>query len=245
MNAQTDPILDHAGAPTPGPRPVVQIAPEPETHFPIAQEGFIFIAAFGVLTGVAAFASVRPLAVFFGLLTAFCLYFFRDPKRTVPQGEGLVVSPGDGLVVDVSNVEEGRFLKTPAVKVSIFLNVFDVHVNRAPVPGRIVGIFYNPGRFFAANVPKASLENEQNALVLETRTGVRIVCIQIAGLIARRIVCRVKEGMTLRGGEKFGLIRFGSRVDLYLPITVDVRVAVGDRVRGGESIIGMLKSGGS
>ena len=234
----SDPILERVSVPRPC--PVVQSAPEPETHFPIAQEGFAFIATFGVLTGIAAWASVRPLAIFFGLFTLFCLYFFRDPRRMVPQGEGLVLSPGDGRVVDVSRVEEGQFLKKSMVRVSIFLNVFDVHVNRAPMSGRVVGIFYNPGRFFAANVPKASLENEQNAVLLETRAGVRIVCIQIAGLIARRIVCRVKEGMTLRGGERFGLIRFGSRVDLYLPITTDLRVAVGDRVRGGESIIAML-----
>ena len=240
MNAQIDPIPDRAGVPVLVPRPAVQIAPEPETHFPIAREGFVFIATFGVLTGVASWASVRPLTLFFGLLTLFCLYFFRDPRRTVPQGEGVVLSPGDGRVVDVSRVEEGRFLKRSAIKVSIFLNLFDVHVNRAPTNGRVLGVFYNPGRFFAANVPKASLENEQNAVLLETRTGARIVCVQIAGLIARRIICRAKAGMTLRGGERFGLIRFGSRVDLYLPVTADLRVAVGDRVRGGESVIGML-----
>ena len=240
MNAQTDPIPDGAGISVPVPCPVAQSTPEPEAHFPIAQEGFAFIAAFGVLTGISAWASVRPLTLFFGLLTLFCLYFFRDPWRTVPQGEGIVLAPGDGRVVDLSRVEEEPFLKRSAVKVSIFLNVFDVHVNRAPTDGRVIGVFYNPGRFFAASAPKASLENEQNALVLETRTGERIVCVQIAGLIARRIVCRAKEGMTLRGGERFGMIRFGSRLDLYLPITTDLRVAVGDRVRGGESVIGML-----
>ncbi len=224
-------------------KPVVDTFPEAlgtptESHFPIAREGFVFIGLFALLAWL---AGGTPLGIFFGLLTAFSLYFFRDPKRCVPVGANLLVSPADGVVVDVSRVEEGRFLKTPAIKVGIFLNIFDVHVNRVPIAGRVVGVFYNPGKFFAANVPKASLENEQNALLLETPAGARVVCIQIAGLIARRIVCRVSEGMALRGGERFGLIRFGSRVDLYLPVTADIRVAVGERVRGGETVMGVLQ----
>jgi len=213
--------------------------PSAESHFPVAKEGFVFVGLFALLTGLTWGTVAGP---FFGVLTAFCLYFFRDPRRCVPTGANILVSPGDGKVVDVSRVEEGRFLKKQAIKISIFLNVFDVHVNRVPVAGSVVGVFYNPGRFFAANVPKASLENEQNALLLETVSGARIVCIQIAGLIARRIVCRVKAGMMLRSGERFGLIRFGSRVDLYLPLSADVRVAVGDRVRGGETIVGVLQT---
>ncbi len=214
--------------------PAIQAA---ESHFPIAKEGFVFIGLSALFTWL---TWGTPAGVFFALLTAFCLCFFRDPRRVVPTGKDLLVSPGDGKVVDVSRVEEGRFLKTPAIKISIFLNVFDVHVNRAPVAGKVIGVFYNPGRFFAANVPKASLENEQNAVLMETASGVRIVCIQIAGLIARRIVCRTQAGMTLFRGERFGLIRFGSRVDVYLPLSADVRVTVGERVRGGETILGML-----
>jgi phosphatidylserine decarboxylase len=219
-----------------------EVPPTPtETHFLIAKEGFVFISGCGILTLLAVWVGAgRGVTTFLGLLTLFCTNFFRDPKRCVPVGENLLVSPGDGKVVDVSRVDEGRFLKTPAIKVSIFLNVFDVHVNRAPVAGKVIGVFYNPGKFFAADVPKASLENEQNALLIETPSGQRVVCIQIAGLIARRIVCRIREGMSVRSGERFGLIRFGSRVDLYFPVTATVQVAVGERVRGGETVIGVL-----
>lgn len=212
-----------------------------ETQFPIAKEGFIFIAAGALFTLLGGLSLGRIAGVLFGALTLFCIWFFRDPHRNIPQSEGLLVSPADGKVVDISRTEEGRFLNKPAIKISIFLNVFNVHVNRVPAAGKVIGIFYNAGRFFAANVPKASLENEQNAVVLETPAGKRIVCIQIAGLIARRIVCWIKEGSILTRGERFGLIRFGSRVDLFLPIETEIRVSLGQRVRGGETILGILR----
>ncbi len=212
-----------------------------ENQSPIAKEGYPFIGI-GILITLLCFSIFGPSAAIFpALLTAFCLWFFRDPKRKVPQGEGLLVSPADGKVVDISRVEENRFLNKPAIKISIFLNVFNVHVNRAPVAGKIIDIIYNPGRFFPANVPKASLDNEQNALVMETASGKRIVCIQIAGLIARRIVCWLKKEGHVERGERFGLIRFGSRVDLFLPPETDVRIAIGDGVVGGETIVGFLK----
>ncbi len=211
-----------------------------ETQFPIAKEGFIFIGIGATLTLLGGSFSLS-LGIFLCLLTFFCAYFFRDPRRTPPEGEGLLVSPGDGIVVDVSMVHEDRFLKSQAVKVSIFLNVFNVHVNRIPISGKVAGIFYNPGRFFVANVPKASLENEQNAVVLETHAGKRIVCVQIAGFIARRIVCWIKEGERLCHGERFGLIRFGSRVDLFLPLESEIRISKGDKVVGGKTIVGLLK----
>jgi phosphatidylserine decarboxylase len=211
-----------------------------ETQFPIVKEGFIFIGIGGILTLCAALFSWKA-AVVPGLVTLFCIWFFRDPRRVVPQGENLLVSPADGKVVDVSRSEEQRFLKKPAIKVSIFLNIFNVHVNRIPVAGKVVGIFYNAGRFFAANAPKASMENEQNAVVLETPSGKRVVCIQIAGLIARRIVWWIKEGNTLDRGERFGLIRFGSRVDLFLPIETEILISEGDHVKGGETILGVLR----
>lgn len=212
-----------------------------ERKFPIAKEGFIFIGIAGNLILPAAVYLGWAGGIFFGVLTLFCTWFFRDPERVIPDEEGVLVSPADGKIVDISSTEEGRFLKKPAIKVSIFLDIFNVHVNRSPVAGKVVGIVYNPGRFFAANVPKASLENEQNAVILETASGKKVVCIQIAGLIARRIVCWAKSGGTLHRGERFGLIRFGSRVDLYLPIETEVRVSKGQKVKGGESVIGVLR----
>ena len=212
-----------------------------ERQFPIAKEGFVFIGMGLVLTLVSYVYWGTPMTLLFGVVTLFCAYFFRDPWRVVPDGEGLLVAPGDGMVVDVSKTYEDRYLKQPAIKISIFLNIFNVHVNRIPVTGRIVGIFYNAGRFFAANVPKASLENEQNALLIETASGKRVVCIQIAGLIARRIVCWAGDGETREHGERFGLIKFGSRVDLFLPADAEVRIAKGDKVKGGETIVGLLK----
>ncbi|MDC4227997.1 MAG: phosphatidylserine decarboxylase family protein [Candidatus Manganitrophus sp.] len=214
---------------------------EKETQFPIVKEGFVFIIAGALLTVLGGFFLGSAAGVFFGALTLFCTWFFRDPRREVPQTEGVLVSPADGKIVDISRIEEGRFLNKPAVKISIFLNVFNVHVNRVPVAGKVIGVFYNAGRFFAANVPKASLENEQNAVVMETPTGKRVVCIQIAGLIARRIVCWIKEGSSLNRGERFGLIRFGSRVDLFLPIETEIRVSMGQKVRGGETVLGILR----
>lgn len=212
-----------------------------ERRFPVAKEGFIFIAIGAALTllGGALLGSI--VAAFFGTLTLFSIWFFRDPWRKIPEGEGLVVSPADGAVVDISRTEEGRFLKKPAIKISVFLNIFNVHVNRAPAAGKVVGVFYNPGRFFAANVPKASLENEQNAVALEIPSGKRIVCVQIAGLIARRIVCWIKEGDSVARGERFGLIRFGSRVDLFLPIETELQVSLGAKVKGGETVLGILR----
>ncbi|HLG22413.1 MAG TPA: phosphatidylserine decarboxylase family protein [Candidatus Manganitrophaceae bacterium] len=212
-----------------------------ERRFPIAKEGFVFIAAGVGLTFLGAILVGKWGAIPFAALTLFCLWFFRDPKRVVPQGEGLVVAPADGKVVEVSRVEEERFLRKPAIKISIFLNVFNVHVNRSPVAGKVVGVFYNAGRFFAAYAPKASLENEQNAILLETASGKRVVCVQIAGWIARRIVCRIKEGAELAQGERFGLIRFGSRVDLFLPVEAEIRIKPGAVVKGGETILGVLR----
>ena len=212
-----------------------------ENQAPIAKEGYVFIAIGVVATALSAAFLSQGLTIFLALLSFFCVWFFRDPKRKVPQDEGLIVSPADGLVVDISSVQEDRFLNKPAIKVSVFLNVFNVHVNRVPVAGKIVDVFYNVGKFLRANVPKASLDNEQNALLIEMTSGKRIVCIQIAGLIARRIVCRAKKGDTFDRGERFGLIRFGSRTDLFLPPETEMRIKVGDKVKGGETVLGMLR----
>ena len=213
---------------------------KPETQFPIAKEGFVFI-------GIGLFATLlakgflgEGWVAFFALITLFVVWFFRDPHRKVPEGHGMFVSPADGTVVEIVKFYDEQVIKGPAIRVSIFLNIFNVHITRMPAEGRVVDITYNPGRFFAANVPKASLENEQNAVVLETPWGKKIVCVQIAGFIARRIVCWIKKGAVMNCGERFGLIRFGSRVDLIFPVGVALRVSEGDRVWGGKTVLGKL-----
>lgn len=165
------------------------------------------------------------------LLALFVAWFFRNPEREIPQGEGLIVSPADGLVVVVRPKDEGGTM------VSIFLSVFDVHVNRSPIGGRIVKTEYRPGKFLVANIERASIENEQNVVTTENE-NVRVVYKQIAGLIARRIVFWKGEGDQVERGERVGLIKFGSRVDIDLPSNVRVTVRKGDRVKGGESVIG-------
>ena len=172
------------------------------------------------------------------LLTLFIAFFFRNPRRKIPALQDAILSPADGKIVHVGECEENRYLKERALKVSIFMSLFDVHVNRSPVSGKILERSYHPGRFLAAFVEKASLLNEQNALVLETEDRFKILLVQIAGFVARRIVCYAKAGDLVRKGEIFGLIRFGSRIDLYLPTGVKPAVKVGQHVKGGESIIG-------
>lgn len=170
---------------------------------------------------------------------AFTLWFFRNPRRAVPADPLALVSPADGKVLSVERVFESRVLKEDAQKISIFMGLTDVHVNRIPCDGRIVGRYYYPGKFFSAFKEKASLDNEQNALLLETPQGRRVMFIQIAGLIARRIVTWVREGDTVERGRRYGLIRFGSRMDVYVPLTVRVTVKAGDRVAGASSVLGV------
>lgn len=177
-------------------------------------------------------------AILGGFFTLFAAYFFRNPKRKIPTLKNIIVSPADGKVVHVGDCEEERFLKQKMLKVSIFMSPFDVHINRSPASGKILQVKYHPGRFFVASREKASLLNEQNALIMETEDCQKILLIQIAGFVARRIVCYVKSGDLLNRGEIFGMIRFGSRVDLYLPSDVHPIVRVGQHLKGGESIIG-------
>ena len=172
------------------------------------------------------------------LLTGFVAYFFRDPDRQIPSGKGLVVSPADGKVVVVEPINGSEGAGT---LVSIFLSVFDVHVNRTPIEGRVSAIEYRRGKFMIATDRRASVENEQSVITFESPVG-PIVCKQIAGLIARRIVYWIKAGSAVGRGDRFGLIKFGSRVDLILPAGVSVEVRKGDRVKGGESVIGKMKS---
>lgn len=207
-------------------------------RFPVAREGYPFILACLICSAVVWVAGFRWLEALFIPLTVFVIAFFRDPERRIPGDVGSIVSPADGKVIKVERERGGRFLRGEALKISIFMNVFNVHVNRVPFSGRVVEVVYNPGKFFNASLDKASLENEQNAVILETESGGRLAFNQIAGLIARRIVCYAKVGMELEKGERFGMIRFGSRVDVYLPAGCKVSVKVGDKVRAGSTILG-------
>ena len=209
-----------------------------KNHWPIAKEGFLFLIPCALLTIFLALMGWKILTVLGILLTLFVAFFFRNPKRESPNLQNIILSPADGRIIYVGECEEDRFLKERALKVSIFMSVLDVHINRAPVSGRVLERSYYPGQFLMANAEKSSLLNEQNAFVLETEDRLKILLIQIAGFVARRIVCYAKAGDTLRMGEIFGMIRFGSRIDLYLPKEVKPNIRVGQHVKGGESIIG-------
>jgi phosphatidylserine decarboxylase len=214
--------------------------PKNEYAFPIAKPGYYFISAAAFATAVFALAGLAPFALFGLAVTLFICWFFRDPDRVVPMHEGTVVSPADGKVIIVSPVEENPFIKEKCVKISIFMNVFNVHVNRIPHEGRVKGIDYFPGKFFSANLDKASKENERNSVLIETEKGKAVCMVQIAGLIARRIICGLREGDAVRRGERFGMICFGSRLDVYLPADAKISVSVGDKVRAGSSILGYI-----
>lgn len=202
---------------------------------PIHPEGFRFIALFGVISLVIHRIS-RWASALFTLLAGFSLFFFRDPERAIPSGEGVIVSPADGRVVGIERVEQVPFLDGPAQRVSIFLSIFDVHMNRAPIEGKVTWRQYNAGRFLPAYAPKASLDNEQNSIGLDDQ-GYKVMVRQIAGIIARRIVCWTNPGDMVARGDRIGLIRFGSRTDLFLPLSARIAVTVGQKVQGGSTVI--------
>jgi phosphatidylserine decarboxylase len=211
---------------------------------PIHPDGWKFVAIFIAVT-LALFFLWEPLGWAGVVASLWCVYFFRDPPRVTPQRAGLVVSPADGLVVSVGpsfppiELEMGM---RPMTKIGIFLNVFDVHINRAPIGGTVERTRYHKGKFFNASLDKASEVNERMAIRLTTGDGADVAVVQIAGLVARRIVCQVSAGQRLLTGERFGLIRFGSRTDLYVPEGWSVQVMVGQRVIGGETIIADAQS---
>lgn len=207
-------------------------------HPIIAREGWPFL-------GIAVAAAIL-VTFFFGawsipfwIIALFVLQFFRDPGRVVPQKPNAVLSPADGRIVVVEKMQD-PYAGREALKISVFMNVFNVHSNRAPVDGRIEDVQYFPGKFVNADLDKASIENERNAMTITTTGGQLVTCVQVAGLIARRILCYVKTGDILSRGQRYGFIRFGSRVDVYLPLTASPKVSVGDKVAATETILAEL-----
>jgi len=207
---------------------------------PVASEGWPFIVPLAIVTILLFAFGWKNTAYVSLVLTLFVLFFFRDPERAVPEGKGVVVSPADGKVIVVKDIYEPDYLKQDVKQISIFLSVFNVHVNRAPIGGAVEVVKYNPGKFHVASVDKASLANEQTAMVIASGKHKMLVK-QIAGLIARRIVCYARPGDAIRTGERYGLIRFGSRVDIFLPKDSELKVKVGDRLKGASDVIAVLK----
>ncbi|MGB3408291.1 MAG: phosphatidylserine decarboxylase [Jannaschia sp.] len=209
---------------------------------PIHREGPKFIAIFAVVTLVL-WIIWEPLGVIGLALTVWCYYFFRDPVRITPMDPGLIVSPADGLVsliepaVPPAELDLGD---APLTRVSVFMSVFNCHVNRAPVAGEVTAVAYRPGKFLSAELDKASEENERNGIVLSMADGTRVGVVQIAGLVARRILCEVEPGARLERGGRFGIIRFGSRLDVYLPEGTAPRVSVGQTMVSGETVLAVL-----
>ena len=210
-------------------------------HQPVAVEGYPFIGLFAFVSLFCAAVGWHCLATLGLGLTAFTVYFFRNPERYPPENDNAIVAPADGKIIFVGKVPEDRYFGGQEVtKISIFMNVFNVHVNRVPVNSKVIDQFYNRGRFFNASLDKASFENEQSGMLLETESGVKFLSVQIAGLIARRIISYPETGDLLERGWRYGLIRFGSRVDLYVPEGVEVSAKLGDKTVAGETVLGYL-----
>jgi len=207
-------------------------------HPIIAREGWPFLAISVALALAATFwCAVWSIPLW--IIALFVLQFFRDPGREIPQGAGLVLAPADGRVIKVERAQD-HYGEREAILVSVFMNVFNVHSNRSPVDGVVQSVQYFPGKFVNADLDKASSENERNAMVLKTADGQTVTAVQVAGLIARRILCYVNKGDALTRGQRYGFIRFGSRVDVYLPLTARVKVSIGDKVSATTTIIAEL-----
>ena len=210
-------------------------------HPLIAREGWLYLVVSLLLFFLAAWALPLWLSLLFLGVFLFILQFFRDPQRVVPQDAAAVLSPADGRVVVVQK-DTNIYTQETCLKVSVFMNVFNVHANRVPCSGEIDQVVYIPGNFLNAALDKASVENERNVVVIRSREGHRVTCVQVAGLIARRILCYVKPGQKVEAGERYGFIRFGSRVDVYCPDSAIPQVAVGDKVKATETILVKLPS---
>ncbi len=213
----------------------------------IHREGYIFIAIFAVTSFI--LGSFNSSIGWIGAIsTIWCIYFFRNPDRATPVNDNLVISPADGIVQSIKEVQPPVELglgEEEMIRVSVFLNIFNVHVNRVPVSGKVLSLHYHPGRFFNASLDKASIHNERQSVLVETSSGVKVAFVQIAGLIARRIICDLEENQQVQAGQRYGIIRFGSRADIYLPLKTAILVTQGQTCIGGETIIadlGMKKS---
>jgi phosphatidylserine decarboxylase len=212
-----------------------------ENRYPIAKDGLPFILSGAIIAVTLYFAGLWYASILMGIASLFAVYFFRDPERRGNAPENGVLSPADGRIIDVRHMDDGNNpIGEPAIKVSIFMSLFNVHVNRIPVSGKVAKIVYYPGRFFSANMDKASEQNENNRITIDGGGGRRIAFVQIAGLIARRIACWIKEEDFVKAGQRFGLIRFGSRLDVYLPAGSRLIVRQRERVKAGETVIGYL-----
>lgn len=207
---------------------------------PIVREGWPFVAGTAGATLLAGALGWTAPAAILGAAAVFTGWFFRNPHRVAPRLPNVVVAPGDGRVLAIDREFEPRFLKDQAIRISVFLNVFDVHVNRIPCDGMVEDVVYQPGAFLIASRSDATLRNEQNAMMIRHPGGAKVLCAQVAGLIARRIVCWVSPGDQVACGERYGLIRFGSRMDTFLPLTAAVKIRVGQRVKGGETVLAEL-----
>lgn len=211
-----------------------------QQFWPIAKEGIPFLfpsLIISILFGLIGWKILFYLGILFTIIIAF---FFRNPKRNIPSIQSAILAPADGKIVKISQCEENSLLKEKALKVSIFMSLFDVHINRAPIDGKVLQVKHRPGKFKMANTDRSSNLNEQNAILIETGNNLKILLVQVAGFLARRIVCYLRPGDILIKGEIFGMIRFGSRIDLYLPTVVKPAVRLGDHVKGGETIIGYI-----
>ncbi|KUG24398.1 phosphatidylserine decarboxylase [hydrocarbon metagenome] len=206
----------------------------------IARGGYPFIILSLVTTVFIAFFGIGWLTILFTFITFFITWFFRNPERYFQEEEKVLISPADGRIIKIEDVEVNGTISGKFKKISIFMNIFNVHVNRAPYAGEIEAINYHEGKFFSANLDKASLDNERNEIMIRTEDGRSLWMVQIAGLIARRIICWVNVGNIVKKGERIGLIRFGSRVDVYLPLDSRISVKLRDKVKAGETVLGYL-----
>jgi phosphatidylserine decarboxylase len=215
--------------------------PQSRSAFAIAEPGYPIIAAAGFVTLIFAFLEITIPALIGLGATFFCCWFFRDPDRPTPDCENALIAPADGKIVSVRPLESCRFMEGRCLNIGIFMNVFNVHVNRIPFDGTIESIRYEPGRFYSADKEKAWDSNEHNAVFMRTNNGRVIAVVQVAGLIARRIICTVSPNQQVKAGQRFGMICFGSRVDLYLPENTEPVIRTGDKVKAGQTILGYLK----
>jgi len=215
-----------------------------QQQVPLAPEGYPFIIFCAFVTLLCALLGLLTATSIGVLVTTFVTWFFRDPVRMTPEIPNAIISPADGRVILIKEIDDERFLKGRAIKISIFMNIFNVHVNRVPCAGRVEEVSLKPGKFYSADKTKAELHNEYCAMQMTTPDNIRYGVVQVAGLIARRIVCRATAGDTLATGERYGLIRFGSRVDLYLPPETEVTIQLRSKVKSGETILAQLQTNG-